>query len=153
MASAATSNGLGQMPLRCLATRRDGAACQAPALPGTDRCVFHSPQSVAGRVKGGHKSATRERADKRLPSRLAPMVDLCEQAAQMAFAGTLTSEQAHLIAPLVRAMIAAYLPGELEERLQAVEANARRERFMPPLREDEAPARAEAGTEGHDVGE
>ena len=115
---------------RCTATRTDGQPCRGLDT-GNGLCVTHRPEASEWRRMGGAATSTAHRANRLLPARLRPLVELLEQAVQQAYAGTLVSPQAALIAPLSRALIAAFSAGMLEERLQALEqaaAETRRER-------------------------
>jgi hypothetical protein len=59
-----------------------------------------------------------------MPERLRPVLDKLLVAFEQACAGTLTSKQAHLIAPISRAIIACVQAGEQELLLRAIEQRA-----------------------------
>jgi hypothetical protein len=111
----------------CPAVRkRDGQPCTGkPTASGW--CVAHDPHANEWRSKGGHKRSNAARALKLLPARLRPVVEALETAFTAACAGELVGDGANdkdnamLIAPLARALLAAVQAGILEERVLELE--------------------------------
>lgn len=116
---------------RCVATRKDGQGCQAPALPNSQYCFAHDPdrkaQRDAARQKGGANSAKIIRLRGLIPPRLVPVFDLLEQALQEVHDGRLDPKAAQAMASLARAMTTVLTAGELEERMRKVESGMRGE--------------------------
>jgi hypothetical protein len=91
-------------------------------------CIAHDPRSREWRVLGGQNSSKAERALRLLPTRLLPVVEHLEQAFLAACENRLvdvetpaSKENAQLIAPLSRALLATIQAGEFEERIRELE--------------------------------
>ncbi len=110
-----------------MGTNRDGAPCSAQARPGSRFCPWHDPQLAADRAawrkKGGVGRSTAERAKKvigesgDLVAVQAKLVGALEKVED----GTLDPARAQAMASLARAIVAVAVPGELSERLAAME--------------------------------
>ncbi len=120
------------MSAPCIATKRNGAVCPAPALSGSAFCWAHDPARSAERAdarrRGGHGRSTAARASKHLPPhlkdaevRLVRLLDLVER-------GTVPPRTAEVVGVLVsrlvelaRFAIELGEQRELNERLAALE--------------------------------
>lgn len=120
----------------CAATRRDGAPCRAPALPGRAHCFAHDPARQeaqrAARSKGGRGKATAARAGKLVPATLRPVLDGLLDVFDEVKAGNLDPKVGTALGSIAAAIVRVFQSGALEERLQALEAaqdaqNARRQ--------------------------
>jgi hypothetical protein len=89
-------------------------------------CFAHDPalreKREQARSKGGRNRATARRAQKFLPSTLAPILDQLTVAMDQTFAGAMDAKTAHALAALSRAIVAVVEHGTLEERIAALEA-------------------------------
>ncbi len=106
---------------RCKSTRLDGQPCRAWAQ-ANGFCVGHSPEAPEWRRKGGKNSSKRARADKLLPLRLRPILELLEQALTEVHASKLDSKQGSAMASLANAITKVYESGILEDRLTILES-------------------------------
>ncbi len=113
---------------RCLATRRDGQPCQAPAVTPAGFCFTHDPglatQRDAARRRGGQNSAKIVRLRGLVPRRLTEVYDVLENVLGEVRRGTLNPQQASAMASVARAMVAAARLGELEERVRELEVKS-----------------------------
>jgi len=105
---------------RCHATRKDGQPCRAWAVRD-GLCVGHSPGAVEARRRGGLNSSKKARADKLLPLRLRPVLELLETALEEVHIGKLSSRQGAAMASIGNAIVRLYEAGVLEERLTILE--------------------------------
>jgi len=109
----------------CASTHRDGAPF--PAQAGASAyCIGHDPGAMEARGKGGHAMSQAERTAKLLPARLQPKVSLLEDAPGGVHRGELDTRAASAMASLAGALMRAMTPGQLEERLRALEDRAGR---------------------------
>lgn len=116
---------------RCVATTKDGKPCAARPRPGSDRCPWHDEAlSVRRRewsARGGKGKSNAARAKKELPAgvmtndELRGLVGLTIRGV---LAGRVEPGVGNSVANLSRAYVAITEAGELEERLQALEARA-----------------------------
>ena len=115
-------------PKRCEAARKNGAPCQAPALPGSRFCFAHDPERAQARVearkRGGHNSAKVVRLRGLAPPRLVPIFDQLERALVEVHDGELDPKAAQAMASLARALATLLQTGELEERVRRLENGA-----------------------------
>jgi hypothetical protein len=117
----------------CLAARRDGTPCRAPASAiGPDGfCWAHSPATLAerraARSKGGRQRATAARLDRLVPATLRPMISTLLGALDEVHAGSLDPRAASAMAALAGAIARAYGVGVLEERVAELERATARE--------------------------
>lgn len=108
-------------PKRCPAIKKNGQPCKAKA--GTSGfCIAHDPQAKEWRRKGGLASSRSRRAEKLLPARLRPVVDLLDQALREVHSGALDPRVATAMASLAGALIKAVTTGEIEERVRNLES-------------------------------
>ena len=105
---------------RCAATRVDGQPCRARA-GSSGFCIGHSPGAAAARRKGGFGSSKKARADKLLPVRLRPVLDLLEAAIREVHQGSLDHRQGSAMASLANAIVRVFQAGQLEERVGQLE--------------------------------
>lgn len=116
---------IGEHPI-CAATRKDGEACTARALPGSAYCFAHDPARQgalqASRERGGKSRAAAARAEKLVPAVLRPVLDTLLGAVDEVKAGTITTQQAGALSSLAGAIVKVYQVGTLEERIGALEA-------------------------------
>jgi hypothetical protein len=106
--------------LRCKATRKDGKPCRGWAQ-ADGYCVGHSPKAEDWRRKGGKNSSKIARADKLLPLRLRPILELLERALTEVYGGELDLRRGTAMASIANAIIKAYESGVMEERLAILE--------------------------------
>jgi len=106
---------------RCKATRKDGQPCSAWAIRD-GLCVGHSPGASLARQKGGFNSSKLARADKLLPLRLRPILELLETALTEVYGGTLDLRRGTAMASIANAIIKTYESGILEDRLTILES-------------------------------
>src|SRR5215211_7270294 len=99
------------MPDRCLGTTKDGKACGAKPLPGSDRCPWHDPAWAERRQewskKGGKGKSNEARARKRLAGDIRDMTDVKARlmvALAKVDAGELEPGPANAMANLARAI-------------------------------------------------
>ncbi len=105
---------------RCKATRKDGAPCRGYAQRG-GFCIGHT-SDLAARRKGGANSSKLARADKLLPLRLRPVLELLERALSEVHQGELDPRQATAMASLSGAIVKTFEAGLIETRLTELEA-------------------------------
>ena len=108
---------------RCREVKADGSRCRAWAT-ASGLCIFHTPGGQEARRKGGMNSSRKARADKLLPLRLRPLLELLEQALVEVHDGNLGHSQGSAMATLAGAIVKLYESGVLEERLTALEQRA-----------------------------
>lgn len=104
----------------CVATKKDGTPCRAPARVG-DFCVGHAPGAIEARRKGGAHSSKKHRLDAMLPLRLRPVLSLLESSLVQVYKGQLKPSQAQAIAALASATVRVIEAGVFEERLLQLE--------------------------------
>lgn len=104
----------------CVATKKDGTPCRAPARVG-DFCVGHAPGAIEARRKGGAHSSKKHRLDAMLPLRLRPVLELLETALTEVHEGELKPSEATAIAALAGAIVKTIEAGVFEERLLELE--------------------------------
>ncbi len=118
-------------PETCQANARSGARCSALAVPGDNRCAWHSerPEWVEKRrnwsAEGGRKRSNAERARKSLPdAALTPTQLACilSKALGDVLGGDLAPGSANAAAALARTLVTISETVELETRLTALEA-------------------------------
>ena len=105
----------------CIATKKDGTPCRAPARVG-DFCVGHAPGSIEARRTGGAHSSKKHRLDAMLPLRLRPVLALLEKALDEVHEGSLKPSEATAIAALAGAIVKTIEAGVFEERLIELES-------------------------------
>ena len=114
----------------CAGKRRDGSACQAKPLPGRDRCWAHDSLTADKRqrayVSGGQAKARVVRAAKILPIQLRPLLSAWVAALKDTRDGALDPRRASAMAMLAGAIVRLYQFVEVEQRLEAIEAELRR---------------------------
>jgi DNA-binding transcriptional ArsR family regulator len=106
---------------RCHATRKDGQPCRAWAqVDGL--CIGHSPKAIEARRRGGANSSKKARADKLLPARLRPILQLLEEALVRVYKGELDTRLGGSLSSLAGAIVRLYETGLLEERVTNLES-------------------------------
>jgi hypothetical protein len=108
----------GRNPQLCSASRRDGMPCTGKPL-ASGFCFAHDPHAGEWRRKGGQQRANGERAVKRLPSRLRPLVEGLETAFAQVLAGKLDAAQARALASLASSLLEVYAAVDLERHTAA----------------------------------
>ncbi len=112
---------------KCSGVNRDGAACSAQARPGRDHCAWHDPALAADRRAWRQKGGAGRSVTQRAKKALGDAGDLVTVQAKLVGAlekvedGTLDPARATAMASLARAIVAVAVPGELSERLAAME--------------------------------
>ena len=104
----------------CIATKKDGTPCRAPARVGP-YCVGHAPGANEARRKGGFNSSKQARLNAMLPIRLKPVFELLETALQEVYSGELEPRKAQAIASLAGASVKVLEVALLEQRIIALE--------------------------------
>ena len=112
-----------EIPQRCPAVRKDGQPCSAEAR-ADGFCVGHSPSAQEYRRRGGAATSRGARAQRLLPTRLRPVVQLLENAITEVHDGELDPRRAQAMASLTGALVRVFTVGELEERLRSLEEKA-----------------------------
>ena len=114
----------------CKGTKKDGSRCNAPAGPG-GYCTFHAPHNgralAEGRKRGGERHRTPHGAidAATLPGKvrtLADVLSVLDYALSEALAGENSIARGRLLVAIAGAFIEAIKTGELEQRIQAIEA-------------------------------
>ena len=113
----------------CVATKRNGTACRAAALPGSRFCFFHSPQHADARRKaqsrGGlaNKMATlpADAPDVKVEDS-AGVVKLLSETINQVRRGEIDPRVANAVGYLANIVLAATSQGELESRLAELES-------------------------------
>lgn len=116
---------------QCTATTKAGARCSIRRVMADGLCFYHSPLAAAQRMSassaGGVGRGSTKRALKTLPPKLRTVAEKLHKAFEQACDDTLTSETAHLIAPLANALVKVLQAGEMEERMRRVEEQLARQ--------------------------
>jgi hypothetical protein len=114
---------------RCKGTRKDGAACEARAVTGSDYCLAHDPARVVEmaewRRQGGKASSNASRARKAAAGmNPVEIIGVLSRVLSGVLAGDYTPGQANAAASVARAMMQIHEMTALEERIAALEARA-----------------------------
>lgn len=123
--------------MRCQAKRADGTPCRADAHPGKRFCCFHRPElarkRAAGRAKGAANSHKSARADTLpedtpdLPLRsVADVINLLGDTVNRVRTGRIGVNVANSIGQLAGMLLKGLQAGELEQRIEALEARGKR---------------------------
>lgn len=119
------TEGSGQHPPTCTATRKDGKPCQARATK-SGLCLAHDPgleeKRQEARRQGGLNKARVARLGRLCPPRLVAVYDHLEEALGQVHKGELDPRAATAMAALAGAMVRVLTSGEIEERLRRLEA-------------------------------
>ncbi len=114
---------------QCVATRKDGQRCTAPAMGISPFCFAHDPnmshKREEARRKGGKHKANVVRLRGLVPPRLEKVYDKLETALADVLDGRLSPKQGAAAASIARAMVAVLQAGETEERLRETERQVR----------------------------
>ena len=106
--------------LWCRAMTKAGTQCHGwPDKSGF--CPSHRPGAAENRAAGGRASAKVQRLEKKLPSRLRPVVELLSKALVECHQGKLPPSQASAMAAVAGAIIKVLEHGEFEMRLARLE--------------------------------
>ena len=123
------------MDARCKATTVAGSPCSARPVREDGYCWWHSPaleaERLAGRVRGGKAKSNAARARKDLPPAMttAELQQVLGGVLRGTLAGRIAPHVANACAALGRTLIAVRKATEVEERLAALEAAARRDEW------------------------
>lgn len=121
--------------MQCQHKKRDCTRCRANALPGKTRCLFHDPdragQRAAGRRRGG---ISRSRPAATLPAdtpdlqlkSVADVVVALGLTINQVRSGRLAVNVGNCLGVLAGVLLKAIEGSDLEQRLAALEANAKR---------------------------
>ncbi len=113
--------------MTCGGTKRDGTGCGGIALP-SGLCWAHDPavrdRADEARRRGGHNRSTIARATRRMPRDLKDLGSRLLEAFEAVNAGELAPDKAHAMARLASVYCTLYQVGEVETRLDALEAVA-----------------------------
>jgi len=103
----------------CQATRADGSACRARALPDSTWCFAHEPSlqgtRATGRRAGGVNKANNVRAEKVLPRDLRPLLGLLVTGMTECRNGTLEPARLSAIAAAAGACVRLYSVVDADE--------------------------------------
>jgi hypothetical protein len=113
----------------CRATKPDGSSCQAAALPGSDFCFFHDPDraderreaNAAGGRQGKMKTLDAAAPDIKVES-CQDVVRLISETINQVRRGQLDPRVANAIGYLANVLIKAVEQGDMEKRLEDLEA-------------------------------
>ena len=106
--------------LWCKAMTKAGTQCHGwPDKSGF--CPSHRPGAAENRAAGGRASAKVQRLERKLPSRLRPVVDLLSKVLVEVHQGKLQPSQASAMAAVATALIRVIEHGEFEMRLARLE--------------------------------
>ena len=113
----------------CRAKKPDGSSCQAAALPGSDFCFFHDPDLADERREanafGGRqnrmKTLDADAPDVKVES-CQDIVRLIGETINQVRKGQLDPRVANAIGYLTNVLIKAYEQGDLEKRIEDLEA-------------------------------
>ncbi len=114
-------------PNRCLATRADGSPCRAtPSTSGY--CFAHDPalreKTAAARQQGGQNRSNVSRANKRMPQDLQSLTRELWDVLRGVKEGDIAPARAHAVANLAGQIVRVYTAGDLERRIEQLEARA-----------------------------
>lgn len=111
---------------QCEATRASGDRCRAQALPGRPKCFAHDEDNRelanAARRKGGQNSGNVVRAARRIPRDMSDLVKRLLEAVDAVERGDLDHRRATAMASLAGAAVRVYEVGEVQQRLETLEA-------------------------------
>lgn len=111
---------------RCNGQRHDGQPCTAVIVLPSGFCFAHDPgrqsEVTAARRAGGKAKATRARLSRLMPSSLRPVLHTLMAALDEVHDGSLEPQKAQAMAALASAAVRVFGAGQLEERLEALEA-------------------------------
>ncbi len=106
--------------LSCVAIRKDGQPCTAPAVQ-YGFCVGHQPNGLESRRKGGKNSSLRARAMRRLPEPLSSLLETLEISVREVHSGQISASQGSSIASLISVAVRVVEYGSYEKRLEDLE--------------------------------
>ncbi len=99
-----------------------------PAQPSKNVCLFHDADRQAAlteaRRAGGRAGRKATRLQRLMPATLKPMLETLMDALNETHTGTLEPQRATAMAALAGAIVKVYGQGQLEERLERLEAAA-----------------------------
>ena len=104
----------------CSATTLSGTRCRGWP-DGSGFCPAHRPDAHEVRVLGGKSRSRQLQLERRLPSRLRPVLDMLARSIAEVHEGTLKPSQASAIAALASALVKISEYAELEIRLTSLE--------------------------------
>jgi hypothetical protein len=118
----------------CCATRSDGTPCGAKPLPHEEYCWAHSPRLAqkrrAARKAGGYAKGNAARAQRLVPSMLRPILSLLVGGMQQVYRGELEPSRYTAMSTGASAIVRLFQMAELEQRLEALEQEMRREQHV-----------------------
>lgn len=113
---------------QCVAIRTNGERCRAHALPNRPQCFAHDPENreraTAARRKGGENSSNPARAARRIPKDMRELVSSLMAAIAEVHNGELDPKRLSAMASGAGAIVRVHEAGELEQRLEELEARA-----------------------------
>lgn len=113
---------------QCSAIRATGERCRATALPNRPQCFAHDPENreraTEARRKGGENSSTPARASKRIPKDMRSLASQLLAAITECYAGELEPKRLSAMASAAGAVVRVHEVGEMQGRLEALEAAA-----------------------------
>jgi hypothetical protein len=119
----------------CRHKKPDGSKCKANALPGKRLCVFHDPSSEKARAEGRRQGGvTRSRPAATLPpdmpdtplETVADVITCLSQTINQVRTGRLDCRVGNCLGVLAGVLLKALESGDLEARIDALEARQRR---------------------------
>ena len=113
---------------QCSAIRANGDRCRATALPNRPQCFAHDPENreraTAARRKGGTNRSTPARASRRIPKDMRDLASRLMEAISQVHGGELDPKRLTAMASGAGAVVRLHEVGEIEQRLEALEARA-----------------------------
>ncbi len=111
---------------QCTATRANGQRCKAQVLTDGELCFIHNPANqdriAQARRKGGKNKGNTVRAAKAMPKEVVEMVKVVEASLAGVLQGGITPSQGHAAASLVGMWVRLREIGEMQQRLEEIEA-------------------------------
>ncbi len=112
----------------CETIRSNGDRCRAQALPSRPKCWAHDPGSREkadeARRRGGANRSNVARATRRLPRDMKDLSGRILEAFDQVATGELAPDRAHAMARLAAVYVQLHQAGEVETRLEVLEAAA-----------------------------
>ena len=112
----------------CETIRSNGERCRAQALPDRPGCWAHDPGSREkadeARRRGGVNRSNLARASRRMPRDMKDLSGRILEAFDQVATGELPPDRAHAMARLASVYVQLHQAGEVERRLEALEAAA-----------------------------
>ena len=113
------------MQSKCIATKKNGNACQGRPILESNHCVAHHPEASTWRSQGGRAKSNIERAHARFPEGLKPIVGGLIEAFEQTHTGALEPRAAQAMSSVASSLIRVAEFALLTERLENIETELR----------------------------